>query len=55
MAEKVLLINKVSPVCGDLLKEQGFEVEIGGNPNEQELDKARADGLLHSASAARPI
>jgi D-3-phosphoglycerate dehydrogenase len=39
MAEKVLLINKVSPVCGDLLREQGFEVEIGGNPNEQELVK----------------
>jgi len=39
MAEKVFLINKVSPVCADLLKEQGFTVEIGGNPNEQELIK----------------
>jgi len=39
MAEKILLINKVSSVCADLLKAEGFAVEIGANPNEEELVK----------------
>ncbi len=39
MAEKILLINKVSAVCGDLLKKEGFDVETGGNPGEEELVK----------------
>lgn len=39
MAHKVLLINKVSPVCGAMLKAQGFEYETGGNPDEKELVK----------------
>ena len=39
MAERILLINKVSQVCGELLGAEGFEVETGGNPGEEELVK----------------
>jgi len=39
MTQKVFLINRVSPVCAELLKAQGFDVEIGGAPNEAELVK----------------
>ena len=39
MAEKVWLINKVNDLCGQLLKKEGFEVQIGGNPGEEELVK----------------
>ncbi|MHC4714056.1 MAG: NAD(P)-dependent oxidoreductase [Planctomycetota bacterium] len=37
MAHRVLLINKVNPVCGEILKTQGFEYEIGAKPDEEEL------------------
>lgn len=37
MAERVLLINDISPVCGELLAEEGFLVETGGDPGEKEL------------------
>lgn len=37
MTERVLLINKIQPVCGELLRGAGFEVETGGSPGEEEL------------------
>lgn len=37
MSKKVLLINKVNPLCGELLEAQGFEVDTGGKPDEAEL------------------
>jgi D-3-phosphoglycerate dehydrogenase / 2-oxoglutarate reductase len=59
MNDKVLLINKVSPVCGDLLKEQGFNVDIGGNPNEQELVKLAPEyaciALRGASSITAPV
>ena len=37
MPKKVLLINKVDPLCGELLAKDGFEVDTGGKPDEAEL------------------
>ncbi len=59
MAEKVLLINKVNPVCADLLRAQGFEVEIGASPKEGELvelaPKYSCIALRSASSITAPV
>jgi len=37
MSQRVLLLNGIHPLAAELLEKEGFEVEIGGKPNEEEL------------------
>ena len=57
MSDKVLLINKVSGICGELLEAEGFETETGGNPQEDELVKIAPEVsciVLRGASKITP-